>query len=252
MTALTYFKTDESKPILNAKWITIVVMWWKWEILSLEWELNPHLWHSRPLWYHCTTWAPWRHYYVHTYLSMQLLTSEVSAEYNTHPPGIVSLLMLTITYIEAMVLHIYIHRVGSTTIHHVVGTGSWSRQPVSWVWWKWVILCLKWELNPHHWYSMPVCYDYTLHSLMSPLCPRLPVYAAPCLRCQWSVLHNRLYGSLPLTFCLTLLPSMTPLFPLFLFKHTPQPLPFPLPDLELRHRSLIIVPEIHFMYYEKC
>ena len=32
---------------------------------------------------------------------MQLFASEVSADYYTHPPGIVSLLMLT-TYIQAM------------------------------------------------------------------------------------------------------------------------------------------------------
>ena len=43
---------------------------------------------------------------------MQLLASEVSADYYTHPPGIVSLLMLTITYRQWP--YIYIHRVGST------------------------------------------------------------------------------------------------------------------------------------------
>ena len=53
------------------------------------------------------------------------------------PPGIVSLLnghsMLTIIYIQAMHLHIYVHkhRVGSTAIQHITCTGSWSQQTVS-------------------------------------------------------------------------------------------------------------------------
>ena len=42
------------------------------------------------------------HQYTHAYLSMQLLASEVSADYYTRPPGVVSLLMLTVTYIQAM------------------------------------------------------------------------------------------------------------------------------------------------------
>ena len=41
---------------------------------------------------------------------MQLLASEVSTDYYTHPPGIVSLVLLTITHIQAMALHI--HRQG--------------------------------------------------------------------------------------------------------------------------------------------
>ena len=38
---------------------------------------------------------------------MQLLTSAVSADYYTRPPGIVSLLLLTITYTQAMALQIH-------------------------------------------------------------------------------------------------------------------------------------------------
>ena len=38
---------------------------------------------------------------------MQLVTSEVNADYYTHHPGIVSLFMLIITYIQAMALHIH-------------------------------------------------------------------------------------------------------------------------------------------------
>ena len=50
------------------------------------------------------------------YLAMQLLASEVSADYYTCPSGIVSLLMLTITYIQAMVSDIL--QIGSTTIQN--------------------------------------------------------------------------------------------------------------------------------------
>ena len=35
---------------------------------------------------------------THAYLSMQLLACEVSAHYYTHPPGTLSLLILTIAY----------------------------------------------------------------------------------------------------------------------------------------------------------
>ena len=47
-------------------------------------------------------------------LPKELLASEVSADYYTHPPGIVSLLMLTMVN----GLYIYIHRASSTTIQH--------------------------------------------------------------------------------------------------------------------------------------
>ena len=50
-------------------------------------------------------------------MSMQFPTSEVSADYYTHPPGIVNLLMPTVTYMQAMALHI--HKVGSTTIQRI-------------------------------------------------------------------------------------------------------------------------------------
>ena len=43
---------------------------------------------------------------------MQLLASKVSADYETRPPGIVNLLMLTIAYIQAMAIHINKDRVG--------------------------------------------------------------------------------------------------------------------------------------------
>ena len=41
------------------------------------------------------------------YLSIQLFASEVSADYYIRPVGIVSLVILTITYIQVMAIHIY-------------------------------------------------------------------------------------------------------------------------------------------------
>ena len=74
----------------------------------------------------------WHNYYSHTHLLMQPL---VSADYYNHAPRIVSLLMHTITYRQWPFIDI--HRVGSTTIQCIACTGSWSRQPMLWVWWKW-------------------------------------------------------------------------------------------------------------------
>ena len=54
---------------------------WKWEILCLEQESNPSLWHTGPVCYHYSTQAPWRLYYTHAHLSMWLIASEVSADY---------------------------------------------------------------------------------------------------------------------------------------------------------------------------
>ena len=54
---------------------------------------------------------------------MLSLYPQVSADYYTRPHRIVNLLMLIITYIQA----IAIHRVGSTTIQCIAGTGSWSQ-----------------------------------------------------------------------------------------------------------------------------
>ena len=76
------------------------------------------------------------------FVSMQLLAWEVSADYYSRPPGIVSILMLT----HRQWPYMYIPRVGSTTIQHVASTGSLLQQPVLlWVWWKWEILRLEWE-----------------------------------------------------------------------------------------------------------
>ena len=56
-------------------------MWWKWEILCLEPESNPHLWHPRPVCYHYITWVPWCHHSTHAHMSMHRLASEVSADH---------------------------------------------------------------------------------------------------------------------------------------------------------------------------
>ena len=86
------------------KWLS--AGWWKWKILCLERESNPHHWHSRLV---C----------LPTYCRLPditilptptcLYTSlpfEVSADHYTRPPGIVSILILTIMYIQVMALHI--------------------------------------------------------------------------------------------------------------------------------------------------
>ena len=59
---------------------------------------------------------------------MQLLASEVSANYYTGPSEILILLVLTITCLQAMDLH---GRFNNHTTHSF--TGSWLQQPVSWV-----------------------------------------------------------------------------------------------------------------------
>ena len=113
---------------------------------------------------------------------MQLIASEVSAHYYTHPPGIVK---------SSQCLHLHTgngltYRVGSTTKQRIACTGSWSQQPVLWMRWKWEIACLEWEFNSgHH------CYRIQLH-LMAPWCHHyttIPVYAGPCLRGQCRLLH---------------------------------------------------------------
>ena len=92
---------------------------------------------------------------------MQLLASEVSEDYYTRLPGILNLLMLTITYIQAMILHIHTqgrftnHTVRSldrivvmaTSVEGVMAMGN--------------IVLQSGKSNPHLWHSRPVCYHYT-------------------------------------------------------------------------------------------
>ena len=59
-------------------------VWWKWEILHLGQDSNPHLWHSGPVCYHFTTQASLMsplYLSMCAYLSMWLFASEVSADY---------------------------------------------------------------------------------------------------------------------------------------------------------------------------
>ena len=75
---------------------------------------------------------PWCHYYAQAYLSMQLLASDVSTSYHTCCPGIVNLLMVTITYRQWPYMHI--HTQGSFnnhTVHRlyrimVMATSAWG------------------------------------------------------------------------------------------------------------------------------
>ena len=46
--------------------------------------------------------TPLCHHHIHAYLFMQLFVWEISAMYYTNPPGIVSLVSPTITYIQAV------------------------------------------------------------------------------------------------------------------------------------------------------
>ena len=134
-------------------------VWWKRDIFCLQWEWNPHLRHSGPVCYHFTTQAPWCHQYTETQLSMQLLTSEVSANYYTRPSGIVSLFN-AYNYIQAMALHIdtqgRFNNHITLSLYSILVTAA-----VSWVWSKWEILCLERESNPHLSHSRSVCYHYT-------------------------------------------------------------------------------------------
>ena len=72
---------------------------------------------------------------------MWLLAREVSADYYSHAPGILTLLKGLLQKVaECIQLHthrqctyMYIHIVGSKTIQHVGCPESGSWQPVSWV-----------------------------------------------------------------------------------------------------------------------
>ena len=63
---------------------------------------------------------------------MQLLVSEVCADYYTCTPGIVSILMLTITYTQGMALHIHTQgKFNNYTAHSLYMTVVMA--PVLWV-----------------------------------------------------------------------------------------------------------------------
>ena len=122
---------------------------------------------------------------------MQLLTLQISADYYIHPPGIISLLMLTITYIQATPLHVH-HTQGRFNNHSahslyrimVMATSVMDvmkmENIVPRVGLEPTSLVFQASLLPFHHIS----------SLTSLLYPRPPVYAAPCLRGQCRLLHS--------------------------------------------------------------
>ena len=91
---------------------------------------------------------------------MKLLASEVSADYDSCPPGSVSLPMLTMTYIEAIALHIHTqdrfnnHTVCSLYMVMITATSVMGEMKMG--------LCLEQESNSHLWHSGPVYYRYTM------------------------------------------------------------------------------------------
>ena len=95
--------------------------WWKWDILHLQLESN------QPSCIMCqganqfTTQTRWCHHPSHAYMSMRFFVWAVSAAYYPRPPGIVSLSILTIAYIQPVTSYLYIYRLGSTTTQCVIG-----------------------------------------------------------------------------------------------------------------------------------
>ena len=102
---------------------------------------------------------------------MWLFASEISAYYYSCLPEIVRLLTFTITFIQAMTLHI-------------LTEARFNNHTVLWMWWKWLIFCLEWDISGI--LGLPFHY---LGSLMSPLYPHSPVYVAICLRGQCRLLQ---------------------------------------------------------------
>ena len=118
---------------------------WKLEILFLERESNQRLLHSEQV---CQT--------------FHHIGSLMSPPYPCLPVNVVPCLrgrcrLLHLSawnskftnayyYIQAITIQ---HIARSTTIQHIARTGSWSWPNVSWVWWKWEIMCLEQESNLH-------------------------------------------------------------------------------------------------------
>ena len=110
-----------------------------------------------------------------THLSMQFLALKVSGDYYTYPPGIVHILMLTITYIQVIALHIHTQdRFNNHTLHSLyrimvmatndVGVmkmgNSVSRagiKPISLVFWAMVLPFTQHRLPDVTSIPMPTC-----------------------------------------------------------------------------------------------
>ena len=94
----------------------------------------------------------------------------------------VSLLMLTIIYIQAVTVYLYIHTWGRFNSHTVCNfTGSWSYQPVLSGLWRWYILCLKWDSNPYFLHSGPVCEPIAQVKLPGVITLPMPPYLSASL-----------------------------------------------------------------------
>ena len=148
-------------------------VWWKWEILCLERELNPHLWHSGPHRLPDVTTIP-----TPTCLCSSL--PERSVQPTTlipHKP------FKTYNYIQAVTSHSYIQgRFNNHRVHSLYRI--MVMEPVTWVWWKWEIFCLE--------RIEPTSLAFRASVLTIPPCRHpdvtsLPVYAAPDLRGQCSL-----------------------------------------------------------------
>ena len=139
----------------------------------------------------CTDlWGKELHHYTHAYLSMQLLAWEVSADYYTHPPETVSLLMLTIrTYRQWP-----IHNLGSRTIQRLACTSyrfpSHDNQCSGAMKMGNIAPRLGFKLTPFFGHSRPSMLTITLPRLSGAITLTTPTY---------------LCGSLPQRFILALL-----------------------------------------------
>ena len=113
-------------------------------------------------------------------LSMWLFASEVSADYYAHPPGSVSLLMLTTTHIQAMALILHIHTQCRFNNHTALSS---YRIMVTAT--RFVALTKMGYIGPRvglklrsMTFQVSVLPLHHVRSLKSPLCPRPPVYVA--------------------------------------------------------------------------
>ena len=124
---------------------------------------------------------------MHTCLYMQLLASEVSGDYNTLPPGIISLFMFTNKYIQAMALHIHTQRRFNNQRAHSLYRITVTPSSVMGV--------MKMGNTVPRAGILGQCATVTLCRLPDvTTIPHLPLCAAPCLRGQWRLLEYYVYS----------------------------------------------------------